>query len=32
MTLCLWVGFYNVEEVIDGGNPGNPSIYIRVET
>jgi hypothetical protein len=29
MMVCLWVGFYTVEEVIGGGNPGNPCIYRR---
>lgn len=27
--VCLWVGFYTVEEVTYGGNLGNPCIYIR---
>jgi len=31
MMVCLWEGFYTVEEVIDGGNPGNPCIYRRQE-
>jgi len=26
MMVCLWEGFYTVEEVIDAGNPGNPCI------
>jgi hypothetical protein len=27
--VCLWEGFYTVEEVIDAGNPGNPCICRR---